>query len=72
MVELYFERMIEDEKKFVGDLIRASTFYIVKTEEVDIFKEDSVFNSEHDIHTVYQSSMSFNLSLQRILSRKYS
>ena len=43
MVELYFEQMTEYEKK-LDDLIRSSIFDIVKTEEIDRFKEDDVFN----------------------------
>ena len=38
MVELYFEQIIGDEKRFVDDLIRGIIFEIVKTEGFDRFK----------------------------------
>ena len=34
MIQLYFEKMKMDEKRFIDDLIQASIFDIVKTEEI--------------------------------------
>ena len=59
IVELYFEQMTGDERCFFDDFLRAIIFYIVKTVEIDKFKEDGVFNSEHGIHTVYENAINF-------------
>ena len=44
IVGLDFEQMTEG-KTIVDDLIRARIFDIVKTESIERFKEDGVFNS---------------------------
>ena len=61
MIQLEFEQMLMDEKRFIDTLIRASIFDIGKHEETSKFIEDDVFKSEYDIKKVYDNGMSFFL-----------
>ena len=59
MIQLDFEQITMDEKRFVDDLIQAIFFDIVNTEEIRNFIEYGMFPSEYDIYTVYDNEMDF-------------
>ena len=51
----YVRVMTKEERLFVNDLIRASIFDIVKSNEIDKFIEDSIFVHKDDVTTVYEN-----------------
>ena len=48
-----------DKKSFIGGIIRASIFAIVKTEEISNFIEDDMFKSECDTNTDDDNKITF-------------
>ena len=59
MLALNFGLMNEEEKAFVNDLIRASIYDIVRSDEVPKMIEEGIFNHPEDVHTIYQDAEKF-------------
>ena len=59
MVALNWASMTQEEEDFVNNLIRASIFDIVKTEEVQRFVQEGIFDNEYDIFTLYENAELF-------------
>jgi predicted GIY-YIG superfamily endonuclease len=59
MLALNFNQMNEEEKAFVNDLIRASIYDIVRSDEVPRMIEEGIFNHPEDVHTVYEDAEKF-------------
>ena len=59
MLALNFGLMNEEEKAFVNDLIRASIYDIVRSDEVPKMIEEGIFNHLKDVHTIYQDVEKF-------------
>ena len=51
--------MTEEENYFVNDLIRARIFDIEKTEEIDTFISEGIFDDLMDLYTVYDKDEKF-------------
>ena len=59
MIALMWGLMSEAEKEFVNDLIRASIFDIVRTNEVPRMIEEGIFTHPDDVYTVIEDAEKF-------------
>lgn len=59
MIQLKMERMTVEEKNFVDDIIRAGIFDLVRSNEIQKFIDDGIFEDTSDIFEVYDNAASF-------------
>ena len=56
IIQLKWDKMTEEGKDFVNDLIRASIFDIVKPKEIDTFIIEGIFSDLMDLYNAYDNA----------------
>ena len=59
IIKLKCYKRTEEENYFVNDLIRARIFDIEKTEEIDTFISEGIFDDLMDLYNVYDNDEKF-------------
>ena len=59
MAQVRWSKLTDEEKEFVEDLVRASIMDIVRSDEIDKFVDQGVFEYEEDVTSVYKDAEDF-------------